>query len=178
MRIGCKCGAVELEVTGPPIMTVECCCTSCRTAAEVIDRLPGAPEVRADSGAVPFVMQRKDRLTFVSGTEHLREFRLTPDSKTRRVVATCCNTPVFTEFQGGHWLSLFGVLWPSGSLPKLELRTMAGDLPEGARLPDDVPNARKHTAGFMWKLMAAWIAMGFRSPKVEVAGKLDLTDAT
>ena len=175
MRVGCRCGAVMLELSGPPIVTVECCCTSCRRGAEIIEALPGAPKVRAASGAVPYVMQRKDRMRFVTGSEHLTEFRLVPGSKTRRVVASCCNTAVFTEFQGGHWLSLYGILWPESARPKPQLRTMAADLPDGTHLPSDVPNASKHTIGFIWKLLWAWAAIGFRSPKVAVGGQLDIS---
>ena len=51
--------------------------------------------------------------------------------------------------------------------------TMAGDLPDLSILPDDVPNARAHTGSFMWKLLTAWVAMGFRVPKIEVAGRLN-----
>ena len=124
------------------------------------------------SGATRFVLYRKDRTRFVQGSESLKEFRLTPESKTRRVVATCCNTPVFAEFQNGHWLSLYGCLWPADTLPALELRTMTMDLPAGTALPDDVPNAPRHTVSFYVKLLSAWIAMGFRSPKVAVHGEL------
>ena len=96
----------------------------------------------------------------------LKEFRLTPTSKTRRVVATCCNTPVFAEFHGGHWLSLFGCLWPKGTLPPLELRTMTGDLADASVLPNDVPNGKRQSFAFYAKLLGAWIAMGFKVPKI------------
>ena len=105
-HLSCSCGQVRLELDGPPIINAECCCTSCRTAGDRIAALPGAPSYRTAWGATPYVLARKDRVRFTGGIEHLAEFRLTPTSHTRRVVATCCNSPVFTEFQGGHWLSL------------------------------------------------------------------------
>ena len=49
---------------------------------------------------------------------------------------------------------------------------MTMDLPAGAALSDDVPNAPRHTASFFVKLLGAWIAMGFRSPKIAVNGEL------
>jgi hypothetical protein len=118
------------------------------------------------------VLQRKDRIRFVSGAEHLREFRLKPDSLTRRVVAVCCNTPIFTEFQAGHWLSLYASLWPEGERPAMEMRTMAGDLPDPSILPSDIPNLRSQSGGFFGRLVWAFIAMGFRMPKVAVNGQL------
>jgi hypothetical protein len=172
-ELSCACGSVRIEVTGAPILSVECCCTSCRTARAVFEARPGAPALLGEQGTSRYEMFRKDRVGFVAGREQLREFRLQPGSSTRRVVAACCNTPVFTEFQHGHWLSLYGGLWLAGTLPRLEMRTMAGDLPDGVALPADVPNLKSHSFGFIAKLMAAWIAMGFRSPKVEIAGQLE-----
>ncbi len=152
---------------GAPIVSTECHCNSCRAAGARLQALPSAP---------PFLeAQRRDALRALpQGSRPLRarapsclkEFRLTPAAKTRRVVATCCNTPVFLEFQSGHWLSLYGGLWPEGTLPPLDLRTMTSDLPAGTPLPDDVPNGKRQSFSFFAKLLGAWIAMGFRSPKI------------
>lgn len=106
------------------------------------------------------------------GADHLKEFRLAPRAGTRRVVACCCNTPVFLEFKGGHWLSLYAGLWPEGTLPPLELRTMTADLPDASVLPNDVPNLKQQSLGFYWRLFRAWVAMGFRSPKIAVNGEI------
>jgi hypothetical protein len=172
-ELGCACGKVRMEVEGPHIMSAECCCNSCREAGARIGALPGAAPVVDEKGATRFEIYRKDRVRFTSGAEHLKEFRLTPRSKTRRVVAACCNTPLFLEFQSGHWLSIYGGLWPDDALPPLEMRTMAMDLPDASVLPDDVPNARRQSASFMWKLLAAWAAMGFRTPKIQVNGAIN-----
>jgi len=137
--------------------------------------LPAAPAVLETNGATRFVLYRKDRVRFLKGTHLLKELRLTPEAKTRRVVATCCNTPVFLEFTNGHWLSLYGRLWPAGTLPPLEMRTMTSDLPAGSALPDDVPNGKRQSFSFFVKLLGAWIAMGFRSPKIAfVNGELQV----
>jgi len=53
------------------------------------------------------------------------------------------------------------------SVPPLEMRVMTADRCEGVVLPEDVPNYAAHSGKFMWKLLAAWIPMGFRTPKVE-----------
>lgn len=168
-QLRCACGQVQLQVEGAPIVSVECCCNSCRAAGARIQALPAARQVLETNGATRFVLYRKDRIRFLEGADHLKEFRLTPGAKTRRVVATCCNTPVFLEFEQGHWLSLYGCLWSTGTLPRLEMRTMTGDLPPGVVLPDDVPNGKSHSASFMFKLLGAWLRMGLRSPKIAVA---------
>lgn len=123
------------------------------------------------------VMYRKDRVQCGKGAARLREFRLTDTTKTRRVVATCCNTPMFLDFTQGHWIDLYGHLWPEEALPPLQLRTMTGDLDDPSHLPHDVPNLKTHSPKFFLRLIGAWAAMGFRTPKIGyVQGRLDLPD--
>ena len=172
--IACSCGTVSLGIEGRPITSVECCCNSCRTAGAVLERLAGAPGILGPHGTTRFVLYRKDRVTFLSGIEHLAEHRLSPQAGTRRVVATCCNAPVFLNFKGGHWFSLYGNLWPAETLPPLAMRTMASDLPDASKLPQDVPNLRNQSLKFFAKLLGAWIAMGFRSPFLPIPAKLDV----
>lgn len=173
MTLSCACGEIHIEVARAPILSVECHCDSCRATGKRFEalRAKAAPPVREANGGTRFVMYRKDRVRFVTGEGGIREFRLTPTSPTRRVVAACCNTPLFLEFEKGHWLSLYAGLWPAPSRPKPEMRTMTSDAP--GPLPDDLPNARHQSLGFMAKLLGAWIAMGFRSPKIAVGGTID-----
>ncbi|MGS4985033.1 hypothetical protein SAMN05444149_105423 [Pseudosulfitobacter pseudonitzschiae] len=158
-EITCTCGAVALSLSGPPILVAECHCTSCRTAA---DRLGVA--ITEPNGGTRFVVQRKDRAVLQRGLEHLAAFRLTPQSGTQRIVATCCNSPIWLQFKGGHWLSLYAAQWPDGAAPGPDLRTMTRDAPD--KLPDDLPNAATQSTGFMARLLWAWICMGFRNPPV------------
>lgn len=173
-HIGCACGKMRLEVRGNPILVSECLCDSCRAAAGRLATLPGAANMLTTYHATPSAEYRKDRIGVLSGAENLKEFRLSPSSGSRRVVASCCNTPVFLEMKGGHWLSLYLHLWPEEARPKAELRTMTGDLADRSGLPADIPNLETHTVAFYAKLLAAWIAMGFRNPKIAVAGKIDV----
>ena len=46
------------------------------------------------------------------GAEYLEEWRLKPNSPTRRVVATCCNSAMFLDFTKGHWLSMYRNRFP------------------------------------------------------------------
>lgn len=173
-QIGCACGQTRLELRGNPILVSECLCDSCRDAAARLATLPGARSMLTSYHATPAAEYRKDRVSVLSGSENLKEFRLSPTSGSRRVVATCCNTPMFLEMKGAHWLSIYLHLWPQESRPKAELRTMAGDLADTSGLPADIPNLKSHTISFYAKLLAAWIAMGFRNPKITVAGKIDV----
>lgn len=131
--------------------------------------LPPARPIVSANGGTPFVLYRKDRVRFLKGVGNLAGFRLTPETPTRRVVATCCNTVVFLAFKGGHWLSLYTGLWPQDAAPAPQIRTMVSDVPAGKTLSDDLPAGRMVTAGFYAKLLGAWIAMGFKSPDIAVA---------
>jgi hypothetical protein len=175
--IACACGRVHLQVHGKPITSVECCCTSCRTAGGMLETLDGAPKIVGPHGTTRFVLYRKDRVTIVSGMDLLAEHRLSPGAGTRRVMATCCKTPVFLDLKGGHWFSLYGNLWPANTLPALEMRTMTSDLPDAGSLPNDVRNLKHQSLRFFAKLLGAWIAMGFRSPYLPISGKLDISAA-
>ena len=163
----CQCGAVTLELTGKPIMAATCYCHSCQQAGRTFAAAPGAPGVVGSDGGTPYVLMRKDRLLWRSGSDRLEEHRLKPDSPTRRFVARCCNTPIALEFTKGHWLSIYSGRIPEDQRPAAEMRTIVGDRPEGVELPDDIPNYRTPSGKFMWRLLTAWAAMGFRAPAIE-----------
>ncbi|GAB1479358.1 DUF6151 family protein [Paracoccaceae bacterium] len=168
----CACGQSRLFLTGPPILAADCCCESCAEAAARLQALPGVPQITNAVGATPFVLYRKDRVVFEL-PRPLRSFRLSGGAKTRRLLAPCCNTPIGLEFSGGHWISLYSSLWPPGTAPKARLRTMTSDWADRASLPQDLPNAGSQSPGFMWALLKAWIAMGFRAPKLATEGEVD-----
>lgn len=172
-QLACKCGKVHLDVQGRPFITTECHCNSCREAAQRLGGLPGAPAILADNGGTPFILYRKDRAHITQGAEHLKAFRLTPKSVTRRIVATCCNTPMFLEFKGGHWMSIYAALWPEADRPAMTIRTMTADRNDLPALDDSIPSGALHTAGFFAKLFGVWAAMGFRSPEVIVHGEIN-----
>ncbi len=168
-NLSCRCGEVKLTVEGPHIASVECLCSSCQTAAQTLEALPGAAPVLDNKGATPFVMHRKDRIAIVAGQDNLKAHRLSDDAGTRRVVATCCNTPVFMELKDGHWLSLYAALWPEADRPAIEMRTMTGTRKD---LPTDVPNLKTHSLAFYGRLFGAWARMGFRNPQIADNGEL------
>ena len=165
LSASCSCGSVQFEAVGAEIVTAACYCTSCQTAGHQFDQLsPSAPVFERDGGT-GFVLYRKDRVRCSKGEALLREHRLKPDSTTRRVLATCCNSAMFVEFDKGHWLSLYRNRFANGA-PPIEVRTMTKDKRRDVVFADDVPSPATHSAGFMWKLLAAWVAMGFRTPTI------------
>jgi hypothetical protein len=173
--VSCTCGTVTFALSGAPFLVAECLCSSCRAAGEMLEALPGAPPLLDAKDATLTAMYRKDRLTCTAGSEMLREFRLRPESPTRRIVATCCNSAMLLDFTKGHWIDVYGARWPEAEKPTPEMRTMVGDLPDATGLPHDIPNHRSHSLRFFARLLRAWVAMRFRAPKLSfVHGKLDL----
>jgi hypothetical protein len=114
----------------------------------------------SDSGT-GVILYRKDRVRCAMGQEYLEERRLKPASPTRRVIATCCNSAMFLDFTKGHWLSIFRNRFPTDA-PLLEMRVMTKERRADVELADDLPNYSGHSGKFILKLLAAWIAMGFR----------------
>jgi hypothetical protein len=161
----CRCGKVKFETTGRPILTGACYCTNCQEAGRQFEQLASAPPLLDPDSGTSMILVRKDRVQCVTGQEYLREHRLKPDSPTRRVIATCCNSAVFLDFTKGHWLSMYRNRFPAGA-PPLEMRVMTKERRAGVELADDVPNYDSHSGRFMVKLIAAWMAMGFRRPQI------------
>jgi hypothetical protein len=156
---------VKVEAVGRPLLAATCYCASCRDAGHHFERLPSAAPVLNPDGGTDYLLYRKDRVQCVAGKEYLQEYRLKPDTPTRRVIATCCNSGMFLDFSKGHWLTLYRNRFPAGA-PPVEMRLMTKDRPEGVALSDDVPNHRTTSGKFMLRLLAAWIAMGFRRPEI------------
>ena len=71
---------------------------------------------------------------------------------------------------GTHFVMCRKDRFDSDDQPPLEMRTMTMDRRAGVTFDDDIPSPKKHSARFMWKLMTAWMAMGFRTPKVDYVG--------
>jgi hypothetical protein len=107
------------------------------------------------------VLYRKDRVEYLEGSPLLRGYKLRDKSSTKRVVAACCDSPMFLEFEKGHWLSIYRTAL-QGDLPPLEMRVHTKSKPAGSDLPNDVPNYLAYSLKFMAKLFTAWIAMLLR----------------
>ena len=162
----CRCGKVELEIVGAPILRGICYCASCREAGRLYRAAPGAESGLAEDGGSDYVLYRKDRVRCSQGGELLEERRLKADSPTRRMYARCCNTAMFVDFTKGHWLTVYRGRLPN-NIPPATMRVMTAERPEGVILPDDMANYPGRSGKFILKLIGAWMAMGFRRPAVE-----------
>lgn len=154
----CTCGSVVFAGTGAPLLGASCFCKSCQTAGRQIEQLPLAPKVLDADGGTSYLLYRRDRIVCVRGSEHLQEIRLKPDSPTRRMLATCCNSAMFLDFTKGHWLTMYRARFP-GDAPPIEMRVMTRDQPLAAHIANDMPRYKGHSGKFMWRLLSARIAM-------------------
>ncbi len=165
LSVICRCGKVELEAVGQPILAASCYCASCQEAGRRFEQLASAPTILNPDGGTDYVLYRKDRVQCVTGQEYLEEHRLKPDSPTRRVIATCCNSGMFLDFTKGHWLAMYRNRFPVGA-PPIEMRLMTQERRNDVTVADDVPNYKGQSGKFMLRLITAWIAMGFRRPEI------------
>jgi hypothetical protein len=108
MTATCLCGGVELKAFGRPIVSSVCYCDDCRKGADLIEALPNAGAVRDPDGGTAYILYRKDRIECSKGAELLRSYKLKETSVTNRVIAACCNSAVFMNFdRGPHWVSAY-----------------------------------------------------------------------
>ena len=164
--VTCECAQVAIELNGAPFISTECHCNSCREAAARLEQLPLVRPMLEPHAGTQFVLYRKDRIEILRGRDLLEAFRLGPKAPTRRVISRCCKSPIFLEFQSGHWLSFYSSLWPEETQPKPQLRTMTSDRTDQVALDESIPAGALQTWRFYGKLLAAWIAMGFKSPRI------------
>ena len=157
--VTCKCHAVEIELSGRPILVSICHCDDCRRGSAQIEGLPGAPEILDPYGGSPYVLYRKDRIALLHGRDLLVDQRIEGEKNTRRVVASCCNSPLFLDFEPGHWVSFYQQRFDS-PVPTARMRVQTRFMP-GGKLPDDgLPRHRGYPFGMVVKLLASRIAMG------------------
>lgn len=159
MTATCSCGSVKLKVFGSPIVTSVCYCDDCQKGAGHIEALPGAGAVRNPDGGTAYILYRKDRIERSKGAELLRPYKLRETSITNRVVATCCNSAMFMNFdRGPHWVCAYRARF-HGELPPVQILICTKFKPDGIALPDEVPSHRGYSPGLIVKLLVSRLAM-------------------
>ncbi len=159
MTATCACGRVEVEAAGAPIACAVCYCDDCRKGADLIEALPGAGAVRDADGGSAYILFRKDRFAPRKGADLLKSYKLKDSSPTNRVVATCCNSAMFVNFdRGPHWVSAYRARF-RGELPPVQFRICTRFKAEGVTLPDDAPSSPRYPARLMFRLLASRVGM-------------------
>lgn len=164
----CQCGKVTFEARGTPIASVACYCDDCQEASRRLDALaPSAQLLHAD-GSTEYVLFRTDRVRCTSGASLLADHRLKPKSATRRLVASCCGTPMVMKFDDArHWMPMFRNRFAAPA--PLQWRICTKFKPAAASVPTDVPAFPLYPMGFMVNLLTSRLAMLFsREPQVDL----------
>ncbi len=156
----CRCGRVQCEAMGPPILSGVCYCLDCQAAGLRLEALADAAPVRDEDGGTPYLTYRDDRFHCVSGQALLVPMRLTEKAPTRRMIADCCNTAMFLKFGPGHWVSAYRHRF-DGDAPPIEMRTKVGRRVSDVPLPGDAPAYRSFPVALLWRLIRARMAMWF-----------------
>jgi hypothetical protein len=155
----CACGNVELEMTGTPITVVVCYCDCCQEGGRRIEALPNAPAILDPDGGTPYIMFRKDRVRCSKGAALLKSLKLQEQSVTNRVVATCCNSAMFLNFDDNkHWVDVYRPRL-RGESPPLQMRICTKFRPAGHSLPIDVPGYPGYPFRFLARLLVTRLAM-------------------
>ena len=123
----CDCRKVRLRLHGTCEAATICHCAECQTAAVVFENQFNRARSEPGGGTT-FAIWRKDRVDCVMGADHLAGHRLTDDTPSRRVIATCCGTPMFIDRKGRPWVGLFADRLPPDRRPAPRWRTFCKDL--------------------------------------------------
>ena len=159
VTVNCVCGQVAVEAIGAAITSVICYCDDCQEAARQIQSLPHAASVQEPDGGTAYLAYRKDRVTCLKGTSLLRDHKIRENSTTNRVIATCCNSAMFLNFDDGeHWVDLYRARCQGDVLP-VQMRICPKFKPDGRSIPNDVPHYSRYPLSFLMKLLLAKVAM-------------------
>lgn len=153
----CACGSVEIALTAAPIATLSCCCDDCQAAATELEALPGAPGFREPCGGTPASLFPKTALKVIRGGDRLDAHRLRAGSRTKRMVATCCNSFLYVGFdRGPFWVDVPSARMVDAPPPQWRIQTRYCTTPP----PDDLPNHAKYPQGLVWRLALAGVLAG------------------
>ncbi|MBI3530406.1 MAG: hypothetical protein HY067_20870 [Betaproteobacteria bacterium] len=155
----CSCGSVELEASGAPITSVVCYCDDCQEGARQLEALPNARPVQDPDGGTAYILYRKDRVKCSKGALLLKSHKIREKSATNRVIATCCNSAMFLNFDDGkHWVDVYRSRL-KGDIPPLQMRICTKFKPENGDVPSDMASHSSYPLKFIAKLLAARLAM-------------------
>lgn len=155
----CQCGAVECAGQGAPIGTAVCYCDDCQAAGHQLQAMPGASPVLDPDGGTALTLFRASRFIVTRGADKLVPHKLTPESATTRMVASCCNSAMYLAFEKGpHWVSTLRNRFV-GEEPPIEYRHMTKFRTSTLPYPDTVPTYRRFPVRFLAAVLGDWIAM-------------------
>ncbi len=155
----CRCGAVEIGAWSEPILVAACYCDDCQAASARL-AANGAPSASADGGT-EFMVFRRDRIACTRGAERLEAMKLTAATKTRRMIARCCATPMYVGFDDKRpWVSAFRASFGAGA-PPVQMRICTRFRRAEDKAEDDLPEHKGYPAAMILRVLAVWPRMLF-----------------
>jgi hypothetical protein len=159
----CRCGAVEIGAWGKPIVVTACYCDDCQAAAQQIAASANSAPANADGGT-EFMLFRRDRIACRRGAENLQAMRLTAASKTRRMIAGCCATPMYVGFDDKKpWVSAFRASFGVDA-PPVEMRICTRFRQSNDKDNDDLPSHPGYPPAMILRILAVWPLTLFSRP--------------
>ena len=151
----CRCGAVEIGAWSEPLVVTACYCDDCQAASERLAASSNSPPLARADGGTEFIVFRRDRIACTRGAENLQAMRLTAATKTRRMVAGCCATPMYVSFDDKR-------PWASAFRARFGICTRFRRAEDKAK--DDLPEHTGYPAAMILRVLAVWPRMLFSRP--------------
>jgi hypothetical protein len=160
----CRCGAVEVGAWAEPIAVNSCYCDDCQAAAERLAASTSSAPAPSADGGTEFMLFRRDRIACTRGAEHLKATRLTDATKTRRMIAGCCATPMYVAFDDRRpWVSALRA--PFGAdAPPVEMRICTRFRGSGDKAEDGLRSHPGYPPAMMLRILAVWPLTLFSRP--------------
>jgi hypothetical protein len=159
----CRCGAVEVGAWSDPLVVAACYCDDCQAASERLATANSAPLAGADGGT-EFMVFRRDRIACTRGAENLQAMRLTDTTKTRRMIASCCATPMYVGFDDKKpWVSAFRARFGADA-PPVQMRICTRFRRSDGKTNDGLPEHPGYPAAMILRILAVWPRMLFSRP--------------
>ena len=160
----CQCGAVEVGAWAEPIMVNTCYCDDCQAAAQQLAASADQPPAPSADGGTEFMVFRRDRIACLAGADRLQAMRLNDGTKTRRMIAGCCATPMYLAFDDKRpWVSAFRAAFGTDA-PPVEMRICTRFRQGQDTAEDGVPSHPSYPPAMIFRILAASARMLFSRP--------------
>ena len=160
----CRCGIVEVCAWGKPIIVNTCYCDDCQAAAERLAVPAKLASTTSTDGGTDFMVFRRDRLACTRGIDSLQVMKLMSVSKTRRMVAGCCVTPMYLAFEDKRpWVSAFRANFGLDA-PPVERRICTRFRRSEEKAVDGLASHSGYPPAMMARILSVWPLMLFSQP--------------
>jgi hypothetical protein len=160
----CRCGAVEIGAWAEPIVVAACYCDDCQAAAERLAASGNGPPAVSADGGTELMVFRWDRIACTRRPESLEAMRLTDATKTRRMIAGCCATPMYAGFDDRRpWVSAFRASFGPNA-PPVQMRICTRFRQSDDKVEDGLPGHPGYPPAMIARMLAVWPLVLFSRP--------------